>query len=195
MLNSKNLKLNKIVLIGASTGGPGQIEKIISSLPALNDTCVVIAQHMAMDFIPSFAKRLQEHSVNPLTIAQNDSKLKAGNIYICFGIAFIENNGYEFNFKVAPAKEHKFNPDINTIFSSFTQLAKDIDIFCIILTGIGSDGVEACKKLSIMGAKTATQTESSAIVDGMTSRARAEVPNIEILDVEAIKNSIREFCS
>lgn len=195
MQNLKYSVPKKIVLIGASTGGPGQIEKIISSLPALNDTCVVIAQHMAMDFIPSFAKRLQEHSVNPLNIADNNTQLKAGNIYLCFGITFIENNGYEFTFKVAPAKEHKFNPDINTLFNSFISLAKDIDLFCIILTGIGSDGVEACKQLSIMGAKTATQTESSAIVDGMTSRARAEVPNIEVLDVESIKNSIREFCS
>lgn len=195
MQNLKYSVPKKIVLIGASTGGPGQIEKIVSSLALLNDTAVIIAQHMAMDFIPSFAKRLQEHSINNVNLAENNVKLNAANIYLCFGIAVVEKKSCELSFKVTPAKKHKFNPDINTLFGSFTSLIKDIDIFCIILTGIGSDGVEACKQLSIMGAKTATQTESSAIVDGMTSRARAEVPNIEVLDVEAIKNSIKEFCS
>ncbi|MDD2449035.1 MAG: chemotaxis protein CheB, partial [Sulfurimonas sp.] len=50
----------KIVLIAASTGGPGQIEKIIKALPKLNDTSIVIAQHMVVGFMDSFAKRLNE---------------------------------------------------------------------------------------------------------------------------------------
>ena len=65
----------------------------------------------------------------------------------------------------------------------------------IILTGIGDDGVDGCKELSLAGAKTATQNAQSAIVDGMPSRARKDVPNIEVLDIEEIKNKIKEFCS
>ncbi len=46
----------KIILIGASTGGPGQIEKIIRSLEVLHDTTIIIAQHMSLEFIPSLQK-------------------------------------------------------------------------------------------------------------------------------------------
>lgn len=191
----KHSVLNKIVLIGASTGGPGQIEKIIRSLPALNDTTVIIAQHMAMDFIPSFVKRLQEYSINPIEMAMDKSVMKPANIYFCHGITTIKKDCYGFNFSVESSQEYKYNPDINTIFNSFASFAKDIKILGAILTGIGDDGVNGCKQLSLMGAKTITQNAESAIVDGMPSRARKEVQNIEILDINGIKNRIKEFCS
>ncbi|MDQ1244889.1 MAG: two-component system, chemotaxis family, protein-glutamate methylesterase/glutaminase [Campylobacterota bacterium] len=195
MLNLKHSALNKIVLIGASTGGPGQIEKIIRSLPRLSDTTVIVAQHMAIDFIPSFVKRLQEQSVNPVIMAMENSAIKAGTIYFCHGMATIKREGYELNFKVESSKEYKYNPDINTIFNSFVQFANAIDILAVILTGIGDDGVKGCRELSMAGARTLTQNEESAIVDGMPSRARKEVPNIEISNIETIREKIKGFCS
>lgn len=195
MQNLKLSALNKIVLIGASTGGPGQIEKIIKSLPQLSDTTVIIAQHMAMDFIPSFVKRLQEHSINPVSMVNNDYVLKPANIYLCYGITSAKKSGYELTFNVESSQENKYNPDINTVFNSFAPFVKDIKILGVILTGIGDDGVDGCRELSLMGARTITQNEQSAIVDGMPSRARKDVPNIEISDIEGIKNKIKEFCS
>ena len=62
MINLNYLNMKKIVLIGASTGGPGQIQKIISSIKTLDNTTVVIAQHMVSGFIESFASRLQDQS-------------------------------------------------------------------------------------------------------------------------------------
>jgi len=61
----------KVVLIGASTGGPGQIQKIIDSLPILSNTSIVIAQHMVDGFINSFTKRLQVNSDNSVKLIQN----------------------------------------------------------------------------------------------------------------------------
>lgn len=191
----KHSALNKIVLIGASTGGPGQIEKIIRSLELLSDTTVIIAQHMAVDFIPSFVKRLQEHSINPIEMAMENSAIKAGTVYFCHGMTTIKRDGYELSFKVESSKEYKYNPDINTVFSSFVQFASAIDIVAVILTGIGDDGVEGCKQLAMAGARAITQNEESAIVDGMPSRARKEVPNIEISNIDTIREKIKGFCS
>jgi len=191
----KHSALNKIVLIGASTGGPGQIEKIIRSLGHLSDTTVIVAQHMSVDFIPSFVKRLQEQSLNPLLMAMDNSTIEAGTVYFCHGIATIKREGYELSFKVESSKEYKYNPDINSVFSSFVQFAKEIDILAVILTGIGDDGVKGCKQLAIAGARTITQNEESAIVDGMPSRARKEIPNIEISNIETIREKIEGFCS
>jgi len=187
--------INKIVLIGASTGGPGQIEKIIASLPPLYDTTLIIAQHMASEFIPSFIKRVQKYDVNPLTLACHNEMIQTANIYFCTGTTSAMQRGHELYFSVEASKENRYNPDINTIFKSFVPFTNNIKILAIILTGIGDDGVDGCKELSFAGAKTATQNAQSAIVDGMPSRARKDVPNIEVLDIEEIKNKIKEFCS
>ena len=195
MQNSKYSTPKKILLIGASTGGPGIIEKIIHSLFKLNDTAVIIAQHMAVDFIPSFVKRLQEHSINSINIANDSTKIKSGNIYFCHGNTIVKKNDFEFTFIVKPSLEHKYNPDINSIFGSFVKYSANIEIFAVILSGIGDDGVKGCEELSLKGVRVATQNERSAIVDGMPSRARQVVKNIEIYDTPQINEKIKEFCT
>jgi two-component system chemotaxis response regulator CheB len=184
----------KLVLIGASTGGPGQIEKIINALPSLDTTSIVIAQHMAVGFMPSFAKRLQEKHVNPISVAQDNDFLENGNIYVCIGDTSISKNGSNYVFSQKESSVNSFNPDINTLFGSFLPYSKDFDILSIILTGIGNDGVEACKMLGQNGSSCITESENSAIVDGMPSRARKEVKNIKVLEISQIVDSIREFC-
>ena len=185
----------KIVLIGASTGGPGQIEKIVGSLPPLSESAVIIAQHMSMDFIPSFTKRLKELSINNISMVSDNTSVESGNIYLCHGITSVRKDGYGLKFSVESSQQYKYNPDINTIFNSFVPFAQEIEMLGVILTGIGDDGVEGCRQLSIKGVRTVTQDEKSAIVDGMPSRARKEIPNIEVTDIAGIKEKIRSFCS
>ncbi len=185
---------SKIVLIGASTGGPGQIEKIISSLPLLIDTSIIIAQHMVEGFMPSFAKRLEENSINKISVVKNDGFIEAGHMYLCEGFTTVKKHDLQLLFKYEPAKNNEYNPDINTVFNSCVTFVKDVEIYCVILTGIGSDGVNGCKQLALNGVKSITESEQSAIVDGMPCRARKEVPNIQISDIEGIKNKIKEFC-
>ena len=67
-------------------------------------------------------------------------------------------------------------------------------LLCVILTGIGDDGVEACKNLSLSGARCITESETSAIVDCMPCRARSLVPNIEVYEIDKIVQIISEFC-
>lgn len=183
---------SKIVLLGASTGGPGQIEKIIKSLPILNNTTVIIAQHMVQGFVPSFALRLKESSLNPVSMAEDANEIYAAHIYLCEGLTTLNSN---FSFSKKPSSSSQYNPDIDVIFNSLVQLTNKIDILAVILTGIGEDGVDGCKNLSLSGAKTLTESEESAIVDGMPLRARKEVPNIEVLDISGIINKIKEFCN
>ena len=62
--------IEKVILIGASTGGPGQIEKIISNLPILKSTSIIIAQHMVEGFLDSLTSRLQEKKKNTLKMVK-----------------------------------------------------------------------------------------------------------------------------
>ncbi|MCW8895527.1 chemotaxis protein CheB [Sulfurimonas sp.] len=181
----------KIVLIGASTGGPGRIEKIVKSLPILTNTTIIIAQHMVEGFVPSFASRLRENNINPLCMAQDGYAVNAAQIYLCEGLTTVNS---QFYFNKKSSLNTQYNPDINIIFNSFVQFTNKIEILAVILTGIGEDGVSGCKNLSLNGARTLTESEESAIVDGMPCRARKEVPNIEISDINTIINKIKEFC-
>lgn len=184
----------KVVLIGASTGGPGQLQKIILALLPLRNTTIIIAQHMAKDFIGSFASRLHASSVNPVYVTSNNLPIESSAIYVCSGFTSIYKKDSQLYFKQESSAENKFNPDINHLFNSFTPFIKELEILSVILTGIGNDGVDGCKNLSIGGAKSLTESEKSAIVDGMPSRARNEVQGIIVLDIDGIVKTIKEFC-
>ncbi len=184
----------KIVLIGASTGGPGQIEKIVLALDELHDVTMVIAQHMAIGFTPSFAKRLQDRSKNQVSVIQNNESLESGRVYLCCGRTSLYKNANALMFSQSESPRNSFNPDINVLFNSFVPFTNDFEILSVILTGIGSDGVEACKSLSEKGASCLTESEKSAIVDGMPSRARKEVKNVKVQEMNEIVLTIKEFC-
>lgn len=184
----------KIILIGASTGGPGQIKKIIDSIPKLQNTTIVIAQHMVDGFIQSFASRLTNSSSNPISVVKDNQTLENANVYLCEGQTQINRETFSLRFSHKSVTSNSYNPDINMLFNSFIPLCKDADILSVILTGIGDDGVKACTDLSNNGAQCITESEKSAIVDGMPSRARLLVPDVQIQDIQTIIKTISEFC-
>ena len=190
----QHLELKRIVLIGASTGGPGQIQKIIKSLPVLQNTSLVIAQHMASGFMHSFSKTLQKISQNRVSIASNEEIMQSRKIYICEDDIRIKEEKNEIFFVKKPMQNHSYNPDINTLFESFVPVCHRLHVMSVLLTGIGEDGVIGCKKLGVEGSRCLTETKESAIIDGMPSRAREFVPNIEIYPIENIVKIISEFC-
>jgi two-component system chemotaxis response regulator CheB len=190
----KYLKPKKIVLIGASTGGPGQIHKIIQSLPKLQNTSIIIAQHMSDGFLKSFVESLNQASLNSIELVKDDKNFQNQTIYVCENsTSLIENKNNLVFFQKERAK-NSFNPDINLIFNSCSFLCSEMRILTIILTGIGDDGVQACVNLNKNGARCMTESSQSAIIDGMPSRARELVSNIEVLDIKDIIKEISEFC-
>lgn len=145
---------------------------------------------MVDGFTESFVNRFQGMTNNNLIIVNDNQTFESDNVYICEAETKLVKN----TFNKRPTSANSYNPNINILFNSFTTLAKDIEILCVILTGIGDDGVEACKNLSLNGSRCITESEKSAIVDGMPSRARLLVPNIEVNDIETIVKKIKEFC-
>lgn len=193
MQNLRHSIPKKIILIGASTGGPGQIESIITALPKLRHTTVIIAQHMVEGFMQSFAKRLQVCSANPISVIEDGQSFNEAKIYISEAQTLLKpfENGYRFQKKSLDT--YGYNPNINLLFNSFSDLCIKHEIMCVILTGIGDDGVTACQRLSLKGASCLTELAESAVVDGMPNRARALVSDIGIDTLENIVNKICEF--
>lgn len=149
---------------------------------------------MAHDFIPSFMKRLQENSSNILSIAKDNQMIENGFIYVCNGQIAVKKKNSSLFFIHKDSLQNDYNPNINLLFNSFVPFAKEFDILSVILTGIGDDGVEGCQQLGLNNSKCLTESEQSAIVDGMPNRARAIVENIKILDIKDIITEIKEFC-
>jgi len=190
----KHLELKKIVLIGASTGGPGQIQKIIKAIPKLQNTSVIIAQHMVDGFMDSFANNLPNTYNNTISVVYDNQLLQSSNIYVVDGETKLKNANQQLSFSKKQTAPNSYNPNINILFNSFVPLCKNIKILTVILTGIGDDGVEACKSLGENNARCMTESKESAIIDGMPNRARQEVENIEVKNIDEIVNSIKEFC-
>lgn len=155
----------KILLIGASTGGPCLIKELLSNIESLSCT-IIIAQHMKEEILPSFIHDLQsslkvEVYATPLKITLNEP-----SVIVCSHTSTLKKNalGYEI---ITTTEGQYYTPDIDILFNSFANISNDFDIEVLIMTGIGSDGVKSAKLLKSKGAKIFAQDKNSSPVYGM----------------------------
>ncbi len=160
----------KLILIGASTGGPGLIESIASSLPRKIDAAVVVAQHMDKISLASFAGRLGRISALPSLFAEGRVSLEKGAIYILSDTAVLHKSGREIYLETVDCEDGFYHPTIDTLFLSAADLEK-VRICAFVLSGIGSDGARGLLKLKERGHKTVVQDESTSPVYGMPKAA------------------------
>lgn len=173
-INLSNIKTtNKVIAIGASTGGTKAIEKILMRLP-YNIPPIIITQHMPAGFTNSFAKRLN-NLCNDIQVQEAESNviLKSGNAYIAPGNyhLLIKNHGAEFKIIIKNGpKVSGHRPSVNVMFSSVSKVAGR-NAIGIILTGMGKDGADGLLEMFASGSETIAQDELSSIVFGMPDAA------------------------
>lgn len=183
----------KIVLIGASTGGPGHLKKILSAMSDNFSMSIVIAQHMNSTFIPSFINQFNSELKANVNSIDFPLELKPTNIYICPNNCRIIKS--DFTFKVEPflGIETPYNPSVDTLFFSAVPFCNQVDILAVLLTGIGQDGANALSELEKNGATCIAENEHSAIVYGMPKRALEINPKIQSKHLDDIILSIKKF--
>ncbi len=163
-------KTNKIVAIGASTGGVQTIEHIVKGLNK-DHPPIVITQHMPVGFTNSFAKRLDKICENSMAKEAEDQEiLCSGGIYIAPGNLHLEIQKvgiaeYKAVLKDYP-KVSNHKPSVDVLFKSVSKEA-GVNAIAFILTGMGKDGAMGIKKIKESGGKTYGQDEESSIVYGM----------------------------
>ncbi len=176
---------DKIVIIGASTGGPGHLRKILLSLPKRIDYALVIAQHMNSNIVESFAMQMQENSSLPVLLAKEKCNVKASNIYICAtSMEFVRLNNQIY--LIESQQKNIYSPSVNILFHSATNLFPNITLIAILLTGIGEDGAEGLLDLYVRGAYCIAESEESAIVYGMPKQAYVLNKQLDIMHLEKI---------
>ena len=191
-LSSKDIQ--KVVLIGSSTGGPGLIEQICSSLPANYKHPVCIVQHMPEQFTAAFAQRLDRAAVLPVHETKQNMELIPGNIYVARGgvhMHFAKKVSGKIVIREDKDKgKNFFQPSANEMMFSALEVFGGKNLIGVILTGIGDDGADAMVAMKKAGAYTLGESEASATVYGMPKEAYERGGVSEQLDFSMILKKI-----
>jgi len=167
-MNSQRRVRHSILAIGASTGGPPAIEHVLSGIPADFPVPIVIAQHMPKLFTKSFAQRLNNISQIAVKEAENGEVLKSGTVLIAPGdyhMNIRKRNSEAFVELVSDAK-YIYRPSVDLLFSSIAQ-AYGMESVCVVLTGMGNDGLAGIKEIKNKNGYVIAQDEDTCVVYGM----------------------------
>jgi two-component system chemotaxis response regulator CheB len=162
----------KVVLLGASTGGPPAIERILRDLGASISVPVAIVQHMPAGFTRAFAERLNAYLPLQVREAMNGEPLLPGTVYIAPGGMHLtlvwDGSGLKAVLDVEPAATHR--PSVDVLFAS-AAVAVGRRAVAVLLTGMGHDGARGMAVLAQAGARTLAQDEATSVIYGMPRAA------------------------
>lgn len=186
---------NKIIAIGASTGGTEAIKEVITKLPS-NSPPVVIVQHMPQNFTKSFADRMNQLCQVEVKEAVDGEYLATGKVLIAPGNQHMEIRRSGINYYVTlfdgPMMFHQ-RPAVEILFNSVAKYAGQNAVGAI-LTGMGKDGAQGLLNMRNAGANTIAQDERSCIVFGMPKEAIDIGAAQVIRPLNQITQTILDFC-
>ena len=181
------LSTEKLICIGASTGGTEAIKEVLVQMPA-DSPAIVITQHMPPGFTTSFAARLNGLCQITVKEAVNGERILPGHAYIAPGGTqfHVARSGANYVAVVddgPPVNRHK--PSVEVLFKS-AAVVVGRNAFGIMLTGMGNDGAAAMREMKDAGSYNYVQDEATCIVFGMPREAIAHGAADEVLPLGQI---------
>jgi len=159
----------KLVVVGASTGGPVAIQQLICSLPSSFSVPMVLVVHMPASFTTAYAERLNSLSKLNVKEAENGDLLMPGQILLAPGgrqLSFSQN-GKDLSVYIRDgAAEDTYKPCIDFTFESAAQMLHD-SVLAVVLTGMGADGSHGASILKRCDSTVWSQDEASCVIYGM----------------------------
>lgn len=182
---------NKVVILGASTGGTQAIEALIKEFPA-NAPATVIVQHMPAGFTKAFSDRLNSICDVEVKEGENGDLVTAGKVIIAPGNKhmLIKRSGAQYYVEVkdGPLVRHH-RPSVDVLFQSAAQHVGK-NAIGVILTGMGGDGAIGMAEMKNAGAINIAQDEESCVVFGMPKEAIAKGGVDHILPLQSIATRV-----
>lgn len=192
---SPNLVLSteKLIAIGASTGGTEAIKEVLMALPA-NAPAVLITQHMPPGFTTTYAKRLDGLCAMRVAEAKDGERVLPGHAYLAPGNIHmtVERSGADYRIKLLDSDRvsgHK--PSVDVMFHSLAKVAGK-NVVAMLLTGMGKDGAQGLLAIQRQGAFTLAQDEQSCVVFGMPKEAIRLGAACEVLPLENMAARVLE---
>jgi two-component system chemotaxis response regulator CheB len=169
----KDTTLSRIIVIGASTGGPSALVEVFSQFRAGATAAVVVAQHMPERFTRTFAERLNKLGGLKVTEARDFEPLHPGRAVLCPGGKCLEvvtfGNGYAASV-VDPAPSDRFIPSADRLFRSAAEAAGE-KVVGVVLTGMGDDGARGVVAIKARGGSVIAESAETAVIYGMPGAA------------------------
>lgn len=190
-LNSKYA----IVCIGISTGGPKALAEVIPNIKPNIAAPIVIAQHMPPIFTKSLAQRLDSISTVPVIEAQHNQVLQPGHVYICPGgmnIAIEKRDVVSLYPKDMFGYIHA--PSVDLLMETAGK-TYGREALCVIMTGMGNDGLAGIQKAKKAGSYVIAQSASTCTIFGMPKAIIQHGLYDEIVDLNNIACRINALCS
>ena len=181
------ISTEKLICIGASTGGTEAIKEILIRMPA-DSPGIVITQHMPSGFTTSFAARLNGLCQITVKEASHGERILPGHAYIApGGKQFrIDKSGANYLCVVEDGElVNRHKPSVEVLFKSAARFVGR-NAFGIMLTGMGNDGAKAMKEMRDSGSYNYVQDEASCVVFGMPREAILHGAADEVLPLVAI---------
>ncbi|MDC7953952.1 protein-glutamate methylesterase/protein-glutamine glutaminase [Liquorilactobacillus mali] len=186
----KDFSTLKAIVIGASTGGPKTLLKIIGSLNTPTRVPILIVQHMPKGFTTSFAERLNQESKSEVIEAKDGMKIES-KIYVAPGnFHMVVRNG-KISLNQGP-KQNGTRPAVDNLFISAADIYKN-RLAGIILTGMGKDGTIGMSRIKDFGGYTFSQDEASSVIFGMPRSAIEAGVVDEILSLDEVCQRLQQM--
>jgi two-component system chemotaxis response regulator CheB len=182
---------DKVVAIGASTGGTEALHYLLQTLPS-DTPGIVIVQHMPEEFTRAFAARLDQDCAIQVKEAEHHDQVPAGRALIAPGNRhmLLTNSGSQYRVAVRDGPlVSRHRPSVDVLFRSVAQSAGD-NAVGVIMTGMGDDGAEGLLEMKRAGASTIAQDEASCVVFGMPREAIARGAVDEVVSLSGIPSAI-----
>ena len=183
----------KVICIGASTGGTEAIREVLLGLPA-DCPAIAITQHMPPGFTASFAARLNSLCPMRVTEARHGERILPGHAYIApGGKQFrLERSGTNYVAVVEDAEPvNRHRPSVEVLFKSAAQVLGP-NAYGVMLTGMGADGATAMKEMRDAGSYNIAQDEASCVVFGMPKMAIQAGAAHEVLPLNKIARALMD---
>ncbi|MCA3213747.1 MAG: chemotaxis response regulator protein-glutamate methylesterase [Burkholderiaceae bacterium] len=192
-LNFSRLSTEKLIIIGASTGGTEAIREVLVRLPA-DSPAVLITQHMPVGFTKSFAARLDSLCKISVSEAVDGERVLPGHAYIAPGDRHMKLARSGANYVVQlddgpPVNRHR--PSVEVLFRSAAVVAGR-NAFGLMLTGMGKDGAAAMVEMRQAGSYNIAQDEATCVVYGMPREAVLLGAVDEVLPIGKIAGRLLE---
>jgi two-component system chemotaxis response regulator CheB len=182
---------DRVVCIGASTGGTESLSRLLQALPA-NAPGIVIVQHMPENFTAAFANRLDSLCVVEVKEAADGDLVARGRVLIAPGNhhMLLHRNGANYRVAVKDGPlVARHRPSVDVLFRSAAQYAGP-NALGILMTGMGDDGAKGLLEMRQAGSATIAQDEASCVVFGMPKEAIALGAAERVLPLDALAGEI-----